>query len=88
MTKKPDGGAAFPGVPIPTYENAISISTQSGMSLRDWFAGMALQGLCANSDFQTGAQTIAEKDGTKARLIIAQSALELADSMLEARDDS
>ena len=39
MTKKQDGGPAFPQTYAP------------GMSLRDWFAGQALAGLSANRDW-------------------------------------
>lgn len=38
MTNRKDGGAAFP------LENKYA-NHHDGMSLRDWFAGMALQGL-------------------------------------------
>jgi hypothetical protein len=41
MSKPNDGGPAFPG----WDEN--SSSPILGMSLRDWFAGMALQGMLA-----------------------------------------
>ena len=46
----PDGG---PVLPIPTYnniyvgENRNRIGPGMGLSLRDWFAGMALQGMLA-----------------------------------------
>jgi len=39
-----DGGAAFPG-------NVGRIHFHPGMSLRDYFAGMALEGLCAKPGF-------------------------------------
>lgn len=44
MSEKPkdDGGAAFPSA----YPRSIS----EGMSLRDWFAGMALKALLAEDD--------------------------------------
>lgn len=38
MSKINDGGVAFP----------CEWDTQLGMTLRDWFAGKALQGFCAN----------------------------------------
>ena len=45
MSKVDDGGPAFPiNSPSGTPEYS---PTRDGMSLRDWFAGMALQGLCA-----------------------------------------
>lgn len=39
------GGPAFPGQ-MPTGFDPRSGDFNEGMSLRDWFAGMALQGLC------------------------------------------
>lgn len=45
MTTQDDGGPAFPIV----HQGRVSAFTiAEGMSLRDWFAAMALQGLCAN----------------------------------------
>jgi hypothetical protein len=45
MSKTDDGGPAFPiNSPSGTPEY---LPTRDGMSLRDWFAGQALQGLCA-----------------------------------------
>ena len=38
---KHDGGPAF--------ATMVESYVQEGMSLRDWFAGMALMGICANT---------------------------------------
>lgn len=49
---KNDGGAAFPGVGQtkfverdPPYSTQVIANYAGGMSLRDWFAGMALSGI-------------------------------------------
>ena len=42
---KQDGGPAYPW---PSAESC-GYNHVSGMSLRDWFAGMALQGMCASA---------------------------------------
>jgi hypothetical protein len=47
MSKTNDGGPAFPIVEPDT--SSVSITT--GMSLRDYFAAAALQGLMANSQY-------------------------------------
>jgi len=52
---KEDGGPAFPRPfseePIENSEGAMyPHDAQSGMSLRDWFAGQALSGLIVNPD--------------------------------------
>ena len=68
--KKDDGGCAFPFV-VQDYES------DPGMSLRDWFAGMAMMGLRANSNEH--ACSITRED-------IAVEAYRQADAMLEVRN--
>lgn len=48
-----DGGGAFPHPTEGRWldETCTRFEYQTGMSLRDWFAGMALQGLCSNNQF-------------------------------------
>jgi hypothetical protein len=41
-----DGGPAFPHFQF-TETGKVEILPQGGMSLRDWFAGQALAGICA-----------------------------------------
>lgn len=65
-----DGGPAFP-CPV----GHMSCAHPEGMSLRDWFAGQALAGLCANPDINCN---VAED-------YLAAIALERADAMLKAR---
>ena len=62
-----DGGDAFP-----TFD--LSSGPWPGMSLRDWFAGQALAGLCANSSLSL------IKGPT-----LARDALDLAEAMIEER---
>lgn len=42
MSKIDDGGPAFPMATVDGW-------VQTGMTLRDWFAGQALAGLCASA---------------------------------------
>jgi hypothetical protein len=60
-----DGGPAFP--------REYTHKGHSGMSLRDWFAGQALAGLCANGE-------VASAD------VFAMAAYKMADAMLAARE--
>lgn len=49
MSTKPDGGPAFP-VDVESFgpdPGDVIASQFRGMSLRDWFAGQALAGICA-----------------------------------------
>ncbi len=78
MTKE-TGGSAFP---IAQQRNEFSgdIEThfEAGMTLRDWFAGMALQGILSR-----GRATIGEMLTETPN--VADAAYELADAMIEAR---
>jgi hypothetical protein len=51
MSDKKDGGPAFPQHGTVSPVGDVFISDQcggGGMSIRDWFAGQALSGFCAN----------------------------------------
>lgn len=63
-----DGGSAFP------FPADHTCNGSNGMSLRDWFAGQALAGMCANPAFY---QTPSDK--------FAKVAFLRADAMLAAR---
>jgi hypothetical protein len=75
LLKPDDGGPAFSRT---GYEcaNGDWVAPQDGMTLRDWFAGQALAGLCAST---------AHDDAPKASTI-ADWAYQQADAMLEARE--
>lgn len=90
-----DGGPAFPvpgEPPVSTGDprDGIGYGTpaQHGMSLRDWFAGQALAGMCAledNRTFPEGKYENVEKWRSELYLIDAKSAYHYADAMLAAR---
>jgi hypothetical protein len=64
-----DGGPAFPH---PEIDFEVTIQASSGMTLRDYFAAAALQGM--------------NIDGKFSALIYASDAYQLADAMLKARE--
>ncbi len=67
MTQKDNGGPAFPSLAGP-------LSTgQTGMTLRDWFAGQALMGLMADPGVTSSHQ------------IVAGACYRFADAMIEER---
>lgn len=71
-----DGGPAFPNASEePTIENRYGIRARPGMSLRDWFAGQALQSIAG--------YTIQPDGGTCDET--ARMAYQLADAMLRER---
>jgi len=57
-----------------TQSNPIADDAQSGMTLRDYFAGQVLMGLIA-------------KDGIAAYKMIAPVAYDIADRMIQAREE-
>ena len=67
MSENDNGGPAFPILKTDTHD------TWPGMTLRDWLAGQALAGFCADPNVT----------GTAAE--IATVAYRMADAMLEAR---
>ena len=65
------GGPAFPSAVL--FDQAIV--EKDGMTLRDWFAGMAMQGMLSNPDFN-GASDAS----------VAGFAFRQADAMIEGRE--
>ena len=71
MSNTNTGGPAFPKTPF------IEIGTpQNGMTLRDYFAAKAMQGLLSRGSH----------DKINVHYVLAQRAYQIADAMLEARD--
>lgn len=76
-----DGGPAFPvscsadGVPL-----GVSYQNTDGMTLRDWFAGVALQGILA-----ANAKCSEEVNDKNVDFVVAREAYASADAMIEAR---
>jgi len=68
---KDNGGTAFP------CNSPDGIESYKGMSLRDYFAGQALAGLCANTN---------SNPDSKNALAFAKDAFALADAMLAERE--
>ena len=88
-----DGGPAFPTPALETIVQAqpdepvdfhtVATGIREGMSLRDWFAGMAVTGII-NDD---GAKRKAAEQGVEGPEAIAYFAYKLADAMLRAREE-
>jgi len=77
---KDNGGPAFPR-PLSTdkHDEPCNVSgDQEGMSLRDWFAGQALAGICANPAYVTTAEG--------ATVLVVRTAFFVADAMLAERN--
>lgn len=84
-----NGGPAFPHqtIPLGTFDRRLKISVDTppsaGMSLRDWFAGQALQSLIAQDPKTTHA--LDNPNGRTWDDWIAMNAYQIADTMLAAR---
>lgn len=80
VMQRATGGAAFPV--LPPQDTAAGVATgypfpEAGMTLRDYFAAKALQGICAAPE---------HLDRIGSFKNAAETAYELADAMLAARD--
>ena len=80
MRPRQDGGAAFPVLQQESEEYPGLLTVHYGMTLRDWFAGMAVQGLLAS--IKVSAYT----DSPKEARSIADAAWLYADALLNTRE--
>ncbi len=81
--KTNDGGPAFPC----EYEDVKSpyprTIVQTGLSVRDWFAGMALQGMISDTIATIGGEPITPENAVE---LISARSYEYADAMLKERN--
>ncbi|SOY65632.1 Gp38 [Cupriavidus phytorum] len=81
MSEIKNGGPAFPGekdvlhIDSLGYERGTKRVAVSGMTLRDYFAAKAMQGLCANNGYNQHSPAT-----------LANEAYGMADAMLKARE--
>jgi hypothetical protein len=76
-TQTDNGGPAFPVAPTMNPDGSVWYHGKDGMTLRDYFAAAALQGICANLHC-TPQVTFKE---------VSQRAYAQADAMLAARKE-
>lgn len=84
MSEINDGGPAFPV----TRDDVAQNDAWGGMSLRDYFAAKALNGLCASLSDETPRNLFlenAKREGIAPKERLALSAYEYADAMIRAR---
>jgi hypothetical protein len=81
MANKNTGGSAFP------IQDAYSMSTEQGMTLRDYFAAQALTGMQIWDSVLNGKEAYfsGSKGGPP---LLAETAYLVADAMLKARDEN
>jgi len=75
---KNDGGPAYPHEKVTNRTGPVITKWKNypGMSLRDWFAGMALQGMMSDSRFREELKAIG----------VAKYSYTIADDMLQERE--
>jgi uncharacterized protein YodC (DUF2158 family) len=72
MKKRKDGGPAFAFSMHPEHGYGPSESVNEGMSLREWFAGMAVQGIIYNEGY-LNPNSLAREAFAVADAMIAES---------------
>jgi hypothetical protein len=83
--EKINGGSAFPHKQINLDAVGFQhIPASAGMSLRDWFAGMALQGFIANGSLDEICNQFETADVVEQKL--SEFCFNLADAMIEERE--
>lgn len=82
MEKKNDGGSAFPIPCCPALcnEHGHNIDVDEGMSLRDWFAGRAMQGLLS-AGAGDGMWNIGKTNAGNWHGLLAAKAFQISDEM-------
>ena len=86
MSKINDGGPAFPVPMVPWKDGFINVEC-AGMSLRDWFAGQALQGILAGgSGWNSVSAEVMRNEGIWGDVSTTELAYLFADAMIAARE--
>lgn len=84
MTSTPENPPAFPN----TGNSTWGLRPETGMSLRDWFAGHAAVAIMPLAYHAIAAQHGADVKDDQAMPMIAEKAYAFADAMLAAREQS
>ena len=83
MSKQKDGGPAFP---VTEYFDRFEKLNETGMTLRDWFAGKVISGLLENKDMVKAMIETGRNRDMAVTEVAAASAYDYADAMLAVRD--
>ena len=85
MSKIEGGGPAFPCETVGTDKHGEYRLPYQGMTLRDYFAAKAMQGVCAgNPEYMPVCAD--QSDDPSDVVLIARTAYAMADAMLAARE--
>jgi hypothetical protein len=81
MMERETGGPAFAASGHPAQQHV----QQEGMTLRDYFAASALNGMCSDFNMLNGFKLLGKVGSKSSSEIAAESAYQMADAMLKAR---
>lgn len=81
MSKNDTGGYAFPAPQVKNEYGGIIQEPAPGMTLRDWFAGMALHGWLATY----GPDQVHPMTSENGLAVVSKQAYAVADAMLKER---
>ena len=80
----------IPAFPCAAFGPSDDLIHQTGMTIRDWFAGMALQGIMSDPDFNSDFEYPNPEFG-KPNIIVrdtmAERCYRMADAMMKARGE-
>ena len=86
MTEKDDGGRAFPyGGQMMNPDGKWAQDGDPGMTLRQWYAGLAMQGLLASTMDERGAtaiRAVAKDQGKGVVEVVASTAIGFAEALI------
>ncbi len=85
MSKR-DGGPAFPSGALDVAANKVASPIYDGMTLRDYLAGQALQGMLAGHASNVIKAGDAEDGASEVNATLAEIAYAIADAMLAQRE--
>lgn len=82
-----NGGPAFPAPQFAVHESVdqqkiLQLGQAQGMTLRQWLAGMAMQGLLSDMDTRTSLSNSADINGVSFAQEVAMQAFDHADAMI------
>lgn len=81
MSKKPKDYSAFPTMPVRTPDGRLDPDCYSGLTIRQWYAGMALQGMLT-SGLEGAIESLVVLGGGSPARGAALAAFGFADAMI------
>jgi len=84
-----DGGPAFPK-PYSVYNTGNTVyehQAQKGMTLRQWYAGMAMKGLLSNVEFLKSVNVVAKREDKSTQDLFIDMCHTYAQNMIDHEEE-